>query len=114
MAYQHLEDFGRRVNRINKRHGTTGGGVVTVLSSDGLLVPQPRRSHFRFPWRAVALVAVAFFLLKGLLLAGLGNAEYTDRAVKLQAGTTVEQFGGWAMQPDPVTQWIAEQLRAIK
>ena len=114
MAYQHLEDFGRRLDRINKRHGKMSTGYVTVMNTDGLLVSKPRGiSGFRFPWRIVALLAVMFIVFKAILMAGLGAAEYKSRALSLQAGTTVEQFGAWAMQPDPVTNWIAEQIRAI-
>jgi len=113
MAYQHLEDFGKRLDRINKKHGKLSGGYVTVMNSDGLLVAQPRRSRFSFPWRGLALVAVMFVLFKGLLMASLGETEYSERALGLQAGTTVEQVGAWAMQPDPVTIWIAEKIGAI-
>ena len=113
MAYQHLEDFGRRLDRINKRHGKMANGYVTVMNADGLLVNRAQRRGFRFPWRFVALLAVSFIVIKAILIAGLGASEYQARAVSLQAGTTVEQFGAWAMQPDPVTNWVAAQIRAI-
>lgn len=113
MAYQHLEDFGKRLDRINKQHARLSGGYVTVMNSDGLIVARPRKSHFRFPWRALALVAVMFFVFKGILMVGLGETEYANRAVRLQAGTPVEQLGAWAMQPDPVTMWIAAQIKAV-
>ena len=108
-----LENFGKRLQKISKQRGRLANGYVTVVNSDGLLVAQPRRTGFRFPWRAVAVVAILFFVFKGLLLASLGDVEYTQRAISLQAGTPVEQVGGWAMQPDPVTLWIAEQLKPI-
>lgn len=114
MAYQHLEDFGRRLDRINKRHGKMANGFVTVMNADGLLEKrEQRRTGFRFPWRIVALVAVMFIVFKAILMAGLGASEYTARATSLQAGSTVEQIGAWAMQPDPVTKWIAAEIRAI-
>jgi len=114
MAYQHLEDFGQRLNRINKRHGKMASGFVTVMNADGLLVAKPKgRAGFHFPWRIVALVAVMFIVFKAILMAGLGTSEYSARAVSLQAGTPVEQFGAWVMQPDPVTNWIAAQFRAV-
>lgn len=113
MADVQLDTFGKRLQEISKRHDRLSRGYVTVVNSDGLLVTQPRRSVLRFPWRALAVVALLFFVFKGFLMAGLGEAEYTERAISLQAGTPVEQVGGWAMQPDPVTLWIAEQFKLI-
>lgn len=109
---QHME-FGRRLNRINKRRDKLANGFVTVVNHDGLLVAHPRRTSLRFPWRALAIIATLFFVFKGLLMASLGQSEYSERALRLQAGTPVEQVGGWAMQPDPVTIWVAERLKTI-
>ena len=113
MADAQLQSFGKRLGRISKRRGKLANGYVTVVNSDGLLVAQPKRTSLRFPWRAVAVTALLFFVFKGLLMASLGEAEYSERALSLQAGTPVEQVGGWVMQPDPMTLWIAEQFKSI-
>ena len=113
MADAQMQKFGKRLKGIEKRRDKLAQGFVTVVNSDGLLVAHPRRTSFRFPWRAVAIVAVLFFLFKGFVMAGLGEAEFAERAITLQAGTPVEQVGGWVMQPDPVTLWIAEQFKLI-
>ena len=113
MADAHLQRFGKRLKGIEKRREKLAQGYVAVVNSDGLLVAHPRRTSLRFPWRAVAIVAVLFFRFKGFLMASLGKVEFADRAVSLQAGTPVEQVGGWVMQPDPVTIWIAEQFKTI-
>lgn len=113
MADVHIQNFGKRLNRISKKRDRLSQGYVTVVNPDGLLVAHPRRTNLRFPWRAVAIVAMMFFVFKGFLMANLGDAEYTERAISLQAGTPVEQVGGWAMQPDPLTLWIAEQFKTI-
>lgn len=113
MADAQLHNFGKRLNRITKQRSRLSNGYVNVVNSDGLMTAHPRRTSLRFPWRGVAIVAVLFFLFKGLLLVSLGEAEYAQRAISLQAGTPVEQVGGWAMQPDPLTLWIAEQIKTI-
>ena len=113
MSDAYHQEFGKRLRRISKQRVKLSNGYVNVVNSDGLIVAQPRRKGMRFPWRAVAMIAILFFAFKGLLLASLGEAEYAERAISLQAGTPVEQVGGWAMQPDPVTLWIAEQFNAI-
>ena len=113
MADVHQKEFGKRIQRITKHKNRLSNGFVNVVNADGLMVAHPRRTVLRFPWRAVAVVAVLFFVFKGLLMAWLGDAEYSERAISLQAGTPVEQVGGWAMQPDPVTLWIAEQFKSI-
>ncbi len=107
------QNFGKRLNRISKRRGKLSHGYVNVVNSDGLLEARPRRTSVRFPWRAIAILALLFFTFKGLLLASLGETEYTKRAFSLQAGTPVEQVGGWIMQSDPVTLWVAEQFKSI-
>ena len=113
MADAQLVGFGRRLQKISKQRNKLSNGYVTVVNSDGLMVAHPRRTSLRFPWRGVAMIAVLFFVFKGLLMASLGEAEYAERAFSLQAGTPVEQVGGWVMQSDPVTLWIAEQIKSI-
>lgn len=109
-----LREFGKRVHRINRRHEKLSHGFVTVVEKDGLVVTKPSRlASTRFPWGLLALVAVGFFLFKGMLMAGLGEAQYAERASSLQAGSPVEQFGGWVMQPDPVTLWIGAKIGSI-
>ena len=110
MADAQLQKFGKRLNRKNRRHEKLAQGFVNVVSADGLLVAHPRRQQLKFPWRILAVVAALFFVFKGLLMVGLGEQEYTDRALSLQTGTPVEQVGGWIMQPDPLTLWVAKQL----
>ena len=114
MADVQLQNFGKRLNRINRRHEQLSQGYVNVVMADGQIVAQPRRvARARFPLRAVALVATLFFVLKAFLVAGLGEEQFAERTARLQAGTPVEQLGGWVMQPDPLTLWVAEQLGAI-
>ncbi|NSX54226.1 hypothetical protein HRQ87_05385 [Sulfitobacter sp. 1151] len=85
-------------------------GVVTSVNHDGLIIARPRRAAPRFPVKGIILMIIAFFAFKGFLLAQLGDATYGQRIATLQQGTGVEQAGAWAMQVDPLTQWIAGQI----
>jgi hypothetical protein len=114
MADPQLQEFGKRLSRINRHHEKLAQGYVNVVSADGLMVSQPRRQQLKFPWRILAVIAALFFVFKGLLMAGLGEEEFAARAFSLQAGTPVEQVGGWVMQPDPLTVWVANQVSAKK
>ena len=118
MADVEARDFGKRVNRINKRHKKTGGGnatgrYVNSVNHDGLVVARVRRRGPSFPWKGVALCFLAFFIFKGFMLAQLGEATYNDRVAKLQAGTVIEQTGAYVMSVDPVTNWVAAQIQSV-
>ncbi len=102
--------FDRRVRKIQKRHRKLAHGYVQSVGHDGLIVVRPRR-RIRFPWKGIAMVLLALFAFKGFLHAQLGDGIYDQRVAKLQNGTVIEKVGGWAMQADPLTQWISAQVR---
>lgn len=113
MADANMKDFGKRVRRINKRHRKMARGFVPSVNHDGLIVARVRRSGPRFPWKGIALCFIAFFAFKGFLLVQLGQSTYNDRVGKLESGTMVEQAGAYVMSADPVTRWIAGQIRSV-
>ncbi len=52
-------------------------------------------------------------VLKALLYLSVGAVVYGQRVTKLRAGEGLEPLGGWIMQADPVTRWLAEQIGAV-
>jgi len=56
-------------------------------------------------------LVIGFFVFKGLILAHLGESTFEARLATLSQGSVVEQSGAWIMQPDPVSQAIAQQVR---
>lgn len=48
---------------------------------------------------------------KIVLVFDMGAAAYGAKAAELSAGTTIEQWAGWAMQLDPVSHFIVDQVR---
>lgn len=113
MADVNMKEFGKRVQRINKRHRKLASGYVPSINHDGLIVARVRRSGPRFPWKGIALCFVAFFAFKGFLLVQLGQTTYAERVGKLETGTVVEQAGAYAMSADPVTRWVAAQIQSV-
>ncbi|MCK4712908.1 MAG: hypothetical protein KAT26_08520 [Marinosulfonomonas sp.] len=114
MSDSNMKNFSKRVGRIDKRHDQLAGGYVASVNHDGLIVARVRRrSGPRFPWKGVALCFVAFFAFKAFLLVQLGEATFNERVGKLQEGTVVEKVGAYAMSADPLTSWIASQIRSV-
>jgi len=108
-----MKDFGKRVKRINKRHRKLANGYVPSVNHDGLIIAKVRRSGPRFPWKGIALCFLAFFAFKGFLLSQLGETTYNERIGSLSAGTYIEKAGAYAMSADPVTAWVAIQIRTV-
>ncbi|MFV2034643.1 MAG: hypothetical protein ACC631_05975 [Halocynthiibacter sp.] len=113
MADVHLQTFDKRLRRISRRHRKMVGGYVTSVNHDGLIIARPRRHAPRFPWKGLMLTVVLLLLFKGFLFISLGSITYDARGEKLRAGTIIEQAGAFAMQADPATIWIADQIKFL-
>jgi len=106
--------FNKRLNDIEARHRKLSSGYVRLEERNGLLVPVERmRLRRGVPMRGIVLAIGAFLLFKAFLFAQLGGAVYMDRVAQLDAGTVVERMGGWVMQADPATIWIAAQIAPL-
>ncbi len=61
-------------------------------------------------WPALLLLA-AGFVMKGAILSATGADVYDARVAELRSAPgVVEQIGGWIMQADPVTLWLADKI----
>jgi len=63
------------------------------------------------PLREILLFLVAVSTFKVVLFFDMGAASYGAKAAELMAGTTIEQWAGWAMKLDPVSQFFVDQIR---
>jgi hypothetical protein len=102
-----MKDFYGRLRRINKIHRAGGGfeatGTLGLAYYNSL---QRRRS--RHVWlMPVALVLVTVIVIKGAVLANVGEATYDSRIAALQAGDTADRIGAYVLQADPLTQYVA-------
>ncbi len=113
MADAQSQTFDKRLRKITRRHRKMSHGYVTSVNHDGLIIARPRRAGPRFPWKGLMVAAALFLLFKGFLFATLGETTYSERVAKLQQGTIAEQVGAYAMQADPATLFLAQQLTPL-
>ncbi len=113
MSDAYVKSYDKRVREINKKHRKMAQGVVHSINHDGLIIARPRRRGPRLPWKGIALMVAGFFLFKAFLLINLGPQGFEDRVAALNAGTTFEQVGSYVMALDPVTEFLAEQIRGL-
>ncbi len=103
--------FDRRLKMIGKKRARLANGYVSQVGKDGLVIFRPKRRSGGFPIKGLALLVLGFFVFKGLILAHLGEGTFETRLATLSQGSVVEQTGAWIMQPDVVSQAIAQQVR---
>ncbi|MFK7938593.1 MAG: hypothetical protein AB8B82_04390 [Roseovarius sp.] len=106
-----VQGFDRRLKSIGKNRARLADGYVSKVGKDGLIVFRPKRRAGGFPIVGLALLILGFFAFKGLILAHLGANTFEARLAELAQGSVVEQTGAWIMQPDAVSQTIAQQVR---
>jgi len=108
MADPNLVDFYGRVARFEqaraKGYGFDAAG--TLGRSHFEKKSRPHKS-----WRGtVLLVVLCAFGMKGAILQSVGGQAYDNRVAGLQAGEGFDRLGGWLMQVDPVTVFVAEKI----
>ena len=103
--------FEARLKKLDRKHTRLAQGYKGTVSRDGLIVFRPTRRQRGIPLRAIVMLVVGFFVFKGMVMAHTGAAIYDARVDALKSGTMIEQAGAFAMQSDPITVGIAQQLR---
>ncbi len=108
MADPNLVDFYGRVARFERARANGYG-----FDAEGTL----GRSHFtkktrsHKSWRRTAILVIfCVFGMKGAILQSVGAQSYDSRVAGLQAGEGFDRLGGWLMQADPVTVFVAEKI----
>ena len=71
--------FEKRLKQITRKHDQLAKGAGRSVTSDGLIVMQPRAYRPKFPLRFIIVLVVLGFVFKGLLLASIGNVAYAER-----------------------------------
>lgn len=110
MADPNMADFYDRVNRFERMRRKGFG-----FEAEGTL----GRSHYqrqakpRHNWLGSAfLAALVVFAIKAGIFLGVGAQSYQDRVDRLLAADGIDRVGGWLMQADPVTLWMADRMAA--
>ncbi|MEM9438660.1 MAG: hypothetical protein AAGA15_16655 [Pseudomonadota bacterium] len=109
MSYYVSRPFGRRIDRLERKHRKMARGVVPVVRSDGLMVLQPRRGGLRRVVRFMFLALVCLLAFKTVVYQAEGPITYQSRIDRLAAGTGPEAMAAQLMEIDPVTQFVIEQ-----
>ncbi len=104
-----LVDFYGRVAEYQKSHGKGYGheapGTLGRSVTYGL-----RKKRLRLRLMPLVFVAIAAFGLKAGILHAVGPAAYEARVAGLAQGEGFDRLGGWLMQVDPVTAYVAEKI----
>lgn len=111
MADPNMTDFYNRVSRIQKmRDKGYGFEAAGTLGRSSYHRPPAKRRSLMAP---IIFVALSVFLMKGVMFQQVGAMSYNDRVAELMAGDGVEQLGGWVMQPEAVTIYVAGKLDGL-
>ncbi len=108
-------DFDQRLRRIAKDHDRLSTGRSRhKIGKDGLIVSRRKwLSMPRFPLKSLLLLAAGFIVFKAVVVHRLGTAAYEERLANLNTENTVDQVGGFLMQLDPATLWVAQQIASF-
>ncbi len=106
-----LVNFYSQVARYEKAHAKGYGheAIGTLGRSVTYGLAKPRRRVRVLP---LVFVAFAAFGLKATILHHVGAGEYQARVERLQAGAGFDRLGGWLMQVDPMTAFVAGKIAA--
>jgi hypothetical protein len=111
MSDPNLDDFHGRIARIERsRAKGLGFEAAGTLGRSRHARPAPRQRRLIAP---VLFLILCGFGLKGAIYHTVGAVAYEDRMQRLQAGQSVELVGAWLMQADPVTKFVADQIKAV-
>jgi hypothetical protein len=111
------KDFQARVARIYELNEAdlreTSHRVTVRHDPHGHVVIRGARPAMRIPWTGIMMVLVAVFMLKGAVMARLGPDFYKAEIGQLRPSTVLEQIGAWTMRPDPISSWVARQIKHL-
>ncbi|GLS85639.1 hypothetical protein GCM10010873_06120 [Cypionkella aquatica] len=116
MADPNLVDFYSNVARFEKKRAKGYGfDAAGTLGRSYFNPPARKRRSYLMP---LLMVLCAGFGLKGMIYQSVGPKSYDQRVQALQVGEGFDRLGGWLMQADPVTVFVAgkitEGLASIK
>lgn len=108
--------FRNRVAHIYAEHDAAPRlkNVSRTIDHDGYVVIRGRAPRRSFPWTGLFLVIAVFFIVKGSLVATLGDDFYKTQVSKLQPASAIERVGVWTMKTDPISGWVAQQINSLR
>ncbi len=103
----------RHSDRIrNKRR--SGQNYTTVFDGERWVVVRARPTRrTRMPLRGIAAAFVVLFLTKGAVMAYMGPEGHRTRMISMASDSFFYQAQAWVMRSDPISRFIAAQLRPL-
>lgn len=107
------DEFSLRLRRLNaKRKQSLKRTRSAFIDNDGYVIVRGYREKRGVPYTGLVFLMVGFFGLKGALMAQMGEATYAAKMEELRkAESPAATVGVWTLQPDPVSNFVAIQLR---
>ncbi len=105
--------FEKRTKKIVRKHEQLAKGSVKRMRADGLIVEQPRVFRMRFPARGLALSIFLVFLVKGFLIAAIGETAYAQHLASVDTDRIFDRAAGWLLQMDAVSVFIADLIAPL-
>jgi hypothetical protein len=106
MADPNLADFYSNVASFEKKHAK-GYRFEAAGTIGGYRRIKARRRSFIKP---LLLVLGCGIGLKAMIYQNVGHDAYVSRVAGLQAGQGMDLLGGFLMQADPVTVFVADKI----
>ena len=111
MTDPNLKDFCGRVARLQKARAQGDGfEAAGTLGRSYYTRPASTRRSILGPILFLLLCTV---LLKGIIHHSIGPQSYDERVAALRAGDGIERAGGWLMQAEPATLFVADQIALV-
>ncbi|MBO9400184.1 hypothetical protein [Shimia sp. R9_3] len=108
-------EFHERLARIYRNQAEAGPKAREAVAIDrnGYVIVRGAGRRRTIPWHGLSMVAVSFFVIKGLMMSQLGPDFYSQDVARLSGGNAVEKAAAWTMRPDPVSRWIALKINSL-
>ncbi len=104
-----LVEFYGRVAEYEKYHNKGYGHEAPGTLGRSVTYGLPKK-RLRLRLMPLVFVAIAAFGLKASILHAVGPAAYEARVAALSQSEGFDRLGGWLMQVDPVTAFVAEKI----
>ncbi|WP_298257694.1 hypothetical protein [uncultured Litoreibacter sp.] len=113
MADVNKDRFIERLNTIQKKDDPKKR-VVRKVNEDGLVVEVVKRRRRKLiPVKSIVTAALIFVMLKGFVLAQLGEEEYQSRIETLAKGNSMQVLAAFLLDADPATRVMADGLNMV-
>lgn len=104
-----LVNFYSRVADYHSSHGKGYGHEAPGTLGRSVTYGPPKK-RLRLRLMPIVFVAIAAFGLKASILHAVGPAAYQERVAELSQSQGFDRLGGWLMQVDPVTAYVAGKI----